>query len=87
MDADLKYITENSSVEALKIIRDDYDQRIRLCIYRISSAEEKVKRVDPLSDEFIDTVELIESCLRERQRLVCERLVIHHRITGMEWSD
>lgn len=57
-------------------IMDEYDKQIRMLNYRISSAEAKLTRVDPLSQEFDETVDLIEKCLAEIQEIQIERLKI-----------
>ena len=57
-------------------IMDEYNKQIRMLNYRISSAEAKITRVDPLSEEFDETVSLIEKCLDEIQEIQIEQLKI-----------
>ena len=54
----------------------EYSKRIRLLNYRISSAEAKLTRVDPLSEEFDETVDLIEKCLAEIQEIQIDELKV-----------
>jgi len=70
--------------ESLRILRDDYDRRINRNRYMIDSAEAKLKRVEPLSVEFEETVGLIENARGELNRLHSERLQIHHEICSRE---
>lgn len=57
-------------------IMDEHSKQIRMLNYRIISAEAKLTRVDPMSREFDETVDLIEKCLAEIQEIQIEQIKI-----------
>lgn len=77
----------NMCTESLKTLRDDYDTRIRRNQYIINSAEAKLERVEPLSDEFEETVKLIEDAGTELKQLCFERMQVHYEICNGEKKE
>lgn len=53
-------------------------------IYIIKSAECKLERVDPLSDEFEETVELIEDTKAEQLKLSAKRITLNSKLFCVE---
>lgn len=68
----------------LRATRDNLNQQIRRCLYIIGSAEAKLNRVDPLSDEFEETLSLIEENRKELEVLGLEELRIRREIADHE---
>lgn len=79
MDENMRVILQMCT-KSLEICRDDYDMRIRYCQYRIGSAEAKLKRIDPISEEFDETIQLIEDTKKELDVLFRDRMLVHHEI-------
>lgn len=85
MDKDMEYIL-SLPVNVLRIVRDACDEKIRRSGYVITSAEAKLKRVEPLSEEFNQTVTLIEDTRKKCDQDRDERALIHRKITATEWG-
>lgn len=85
MDENMKAILQMCT-KSLEVCRDDYDMRIRRCRYLIDSAEAKLKRIDPISEEFDETIQLIEDTQKELDTLFYERILVHHEICNREFA-
>lgn len=83
MDENLLTILSMGS-EALRVVRDDLDNQIIRENYLIRSAEAKLDRVEPLSDEFEQTVQIIEEAKRRINSFANDRHVIHAEICRRE---
>lgn len=59
---------------------DKKERNLRVLSYKLISAKEKLKRVDPLSAEFDETVVLIEDIRDEMKSLAYERIKLKHKI-------
>jgi seryl-tRNA synthetase len=78
---------ETKELQELRLERSKLDSRIQYLLCLQTSYEGKLKRVEPLSDEFERVVEELARIPKQLRDLQCKRQPVHWRICNIEMGE